>query len=76
MLNLSVLTWIRFVVWLVVGFAIYFGYGYWHARLGKGDLTERCPPKPIRPLTAESEERPNRRVPLYQYLLRRIPCHM
>ena len=40
MLNLSVLTWIRFVVWLVVGFAIYFGYGYWHARLGKGDLTE------------------------------------
>ena len=36
MLNLSVLTWIRFVVWL----AIYFGYGYWHARLGKGDLTE------------------------------------
>lgn len=40
MLNLSVLTWIRFVVWLVVGVAIYFGYGYWHARLGKGDLTE------------------------------------
>ena len=38
MLNLSVLTWIRFVVWLVVGFALYFGY--WHARLGKGDLTE------------------------------------
>ena len=25
---------------LIVGFAIYFGYGYWHARLGKGDLTE------------------------------------
>ena len=40
MLNLSVLTWIRFLVWLVIGFAIYFSYGYWHARLGKGDLSE------------------------------------
>ncbi|MBT1178793.1 amino acid permease [Bifidobacterium vespertilionis] len=38
MLNLSVLTWIRFVVWLVVGFAVYFGYGYRHARLGTGEL--------------------------------------
>ena len=41
MLNLSVLTWLRFVVWLVIGFAIYFGYGYWHARLGRGALTEQ-----------------------------------
>lgn len=38
MLNLSVLTWIRFVVWLLVGFAIYFGYGYCHACLGTGEL--------------------------------------
>ena len=42
MLNLTVLTWVRFVVWLVVGFAIYFAYGYRHSRLGldqlKGDV--------------------------------------
>ncbi|MBF9707674.1 amino acid permease [Bifidobacterium dentium] len=38
MLNLSVLTWIRFVVWLLVGFAIYFGYDYRHACLGTGEL--------------------------------------
>ncbi|MGN6475133.1 MAG: APC family permease [Mycobacteriales bacterium] len=27
MLNLTVETWIRFVVWLVIGFVLYFGYG-------------------------------------------------
>lgn len=38
MLNLSVLTWIRFLVWLVVGFIVYFAYSYNHARLGTGEL--------------------------------------
>ncbi|WP_300766049.1 amino acid permease [uncultured Bifidobacterium sp.] len=37
MLNLSVLTWIRFVVWLAVGFIVYFSYGYRHARVGLAD---------------------------------------
>jgi APA family basic amino acid/polyamine antiporter len=35
MLNLTTLTWVRFVVWLVVGIAIYFAYGWRHSRVGK-----------------------------------------
>jgi APA family basic amino acid/polyamine antiporter len=33
MLNLSVETWLRFLVWLVIGFVIYFAYSRTHARL-------------------------------------------
>ena len=33
MLNLTTLTWVRFAVWLVLGVAIYFAYGYRHSRL-------------------------------------------
>ena len=40
MVNLSVVTWLRFVVWLVIGFAIYFGYGYRQALLGTGELPD------------------------------------
>lgn len=35
MLNLTTLTWVRFAVWLVIGFAVYFAYGRSHSLLGK-----------------------------------------
>ena len=39
MLNLTVLTWIRFVVWLAAGLAIYFCYSYRHSLLGRHQLS-------------------------------------
>lgn len=33
MANLAVETWLRFVVWLLVGLGIYFGYSYSHSRV-------------------------------------------
>jgi APA family basic amino acid/polyamine antiporter len=35
MVNLTALTWVRFGVWLVVGTAIYVGYGYRHSVQGR-----------------------------------------
>ncbi|QYC43594.1 putative amino acid permease YhdG [Nonomuraea coxensis DSM 45129] len=34
MLNLPVETWLRFVIWMVLGVLVYFGYGYRHSRTG------------------------------------------
>ncbi|PZG19082.1 amino acid permease [Nonomuraea aridisoli] len=32
MLNLPAQTWVRFLVWMVIGVVLYFTYGYWHSR--------------------------------------------
>jgi APA family basic amino acid/polyamine antiporter len=36
MVNLSVETWVRFLIWLAIGFVVYFAYGQRSSRLGKG----------------------------------------
>lgn len=35
MLNLTVETWLRFLIWLVIGFVVYVAYSRRHSRLGK-----------------------------------------
>ncbi|MYR08836.1 amino acid permease [Gordonia sp. SID5947] len=43
MLNLSALTWIRFVIWMVIGVAVYFLYSQRHSMVGKrerGEITD------------------------------------
>ncbi len=46
MLNLTVETWLRFLIWLAIGFVIYFVYSRRHSRLGKDEGTYDNPAVP------------------------------
>ncbi|OLF04648.1 amino acid permease [Actinophytocola xinjiangensis] len=41
MLNLAVLTWIRFAVWMVLGVVVYFAYGRRHSLVGRRVTNDR-----------------------------------
>ncbi|XP_053312348.1 high affinity cationic amino acid transporter 1 [Spea bombifrons] len=41
MMQLDKGTWIRFSIWMVIGFIIYFGYGMWHSTEAASSVTER-----------------------------------
>jgi APA family basic amino acid/polyamine antiporter len=38
MLNLPAETWLRFLLWMVLGFVIYFAYGHGHSRMRQGGV--------------------------------------
>ena len=49
MLNLSVETWLRFVIWLAIGFAIYFAYSRRHAKIGQPGYIDPSKPEVVAP---------------------------
>ncbi|MCL6478236.1 MAG: amino acid permease, partial [Peptococcaceae bacterium] len=52
-LNLPALTWIRFVIWIIIGLAVYFAYGYRTSRLAREEGEGGAPgPAPVVPAPA------------------------
>ena len=44
MLNLIGETWVRFLIWMAIGLAVYFLYGRSHSRLGRGEYDKHTRP--------------------------------
>jgi APA family basic amino acid/polyamine antiporter len=57
MLNLTTLTWARFLVWLAVGMCIYYGYGRRHSLVGLQQALQKAD-NPLRDKYARSDMKP------------------
>lgn len=60
MLNLSVETWLRFLIWLALGFAIYFAYSRRNSRLGQPGYQEFALPHVVSHQRDDSDDDPRR----------------
>ncbi|WP_106813983.1 amino acid permease [Microbacterium timonense] len=60
MLNLTVETWLRFLVWLVIGFVIYFAYSHRHSKIGRPGYEDFALPHVVSHARDDSDGDPRR----------------
>lgn len=58
MLNLTVETWLRFLIWLAIGFIIYFAYSRRHSRVGQAGYVDFALPRVVSHQRDDSDDDP------------------
>ncbi len=56
MLNLTALTWVRFLVWMVLGVVVYFAYSKRHSLLGQREREQDKASESDKPLANSGQE--------------------